>query len=178
MALFLGQIARPGTRTLLLDEYARLPILLNVVLHALVLRSVLLLLEVLLLAENLVCQSDLVSSCRSVGDLLWLVLFVPLKEESRIHIDLYVRLAVIYTITFVIWPVAVNVLLVCKASSVDPGDIFVIASCHELFQIQLVCLRHFRSFLQVAPIRREVWVLANDALIDTTFDILVRVLVL
>ena len=102
MALFLSQIARLGTSTLLLDEHTGLPILLNVVLHALVLRSVLLLLEILLLAENLIRQSDFVSSRRSVGHLLWLELFVPLKEESLIHIDLYVLLAVTHAITFII----------------------------------------------------------------------------
>ena len=102
MALLLSQIARLASRTLLLNEHAGLPILFDVILHALIVSCVLVLLKVLLLAENLVCQSDFLSGLRSVGDLLWLELFVSFKEQSLIHVYLYISLAIAQAVPFII----------------------------------------------------------------------------
>ena len=79
VALFLSQIPCL-IFTSSFNEYARLPVLLNIVLHLLVLRRVIRLLEVSLLTKYLVSQRNFLSSGRSVGDLLWLELFISLQE--------------------------------------------------------------------------------------------------
>lgn len=177
MAFSLHQIAR-FINPLLFNEHTRLPVLLNIVLHVLVLCRVFFLLEILLLSENLIRQRDFLARCRTVGDLLWLELFVSFKEEPLVHIDLNVSFPVVKGIIVIFIGVSIYILLISNNVFICSGDVFVIARRHEFFKIKLVCFRHFWRFLHVATIRGEVRILTNDAIVLGTFDIFVRVLVL
>ena len=101
VALSFHEIAR-FVNAFLFDENTRLPILLNIVLHVLVLCRVLFLLEILLLTENLIGQRDFLARCAPVGDLLWLELFVSFKEEPLVHIDLNVSFTIVKDVIILI----------------------------------------------------------------------------
>ena len=78
MALFLSQ----GSIScfLLVDYGARIPLLLDILLHVWVLGCILLLLEVFALAEYLTRQRNFLSIFIGIADLLWLELSVTLQE--------------------------------------------------------------------------------------------------